>query len=59
MIDWLPKCKHVKKIEDDYSMIEPIIDCVIDSFIIRVEDDDGDERNDSRSSSSDSDLTKS
>lgn len=34
--DWLVKCKHVEKIEQDYAAAEPQIDNIIDSFIISV-----------------------
>lgn len=34
--DWLMKCKHVEKIEQDYAAAEPQIDNIIESFIISV-----------------------
>lgn len=37
--DWIPKCEHVKKIENDYLENEGGIDNFIDSFVISLEDD--------------------
>lgn len=54
--DWLPKCRHVKGIEEEYMSREPIIDSVIDSFIIRIGDDDDDDENGSSDGDSDVDT---
>jgi transposase len=52
--DWAFKCRHVKKIEEEYVLREPVIDSVIDSFVIRLGDDDDDENEDNADDSDNS-----
>lgn len=44
--DWVKKCKHVKKVEDEYLSMEAGIDSVVESFIISLESDSESESTD-------------
>lgn len=37
--DWKNKCEHVKKIENEYASREPVIDNLIESFIVSLNSD--------------------
>lgn len=41
--DWISKCKHANEIEDKYRMREPVTECVVNSFVIRIEGTDSNE----------------
>lgn len=37
--EWAAKCQHVKKIEEEYAAAEPLIDNLVESFIISLDSD--------------------